>query len=83
MLPAAELTGLLQNDLQGDKNHLSVNSDIPLGCVNFYSTSLELWMAAPVFTVGIGDKLCTSLNGLSLLLHDGLSKETRDSISWC
>lgn len=49
----------------------SVNSDTPLGCVNFYSTSLELWTAVPVFTVGIGDKLCTSLDDFSLLLQDG------------
>lgn len=66
---AAEFTGLLQNDLQGDTKFLflSVNSDTPLGCANFYSTGLELWMAVPVFTVGIGDKLCTSLDGHSLL----------------
>lgn len=39
-------------------------------------------MAAPVFTVGIGDKLCTSLSGLSLLLQDGLSKEGSAGVSW-
>lgn len=61
---------------------LSVNSDTPLGCVNFYSTSLELWMAAPVFTVGIGDKLCTSLHSLSLLLQDGSSTEADAGVSW-
>lgn len=61
---------------------LSVNSDTPLGCVNFYSMSLELWMAAPVFTVGIGDKLCTSLHSLSLLLQDGLSTEADAGVSW-
>lgn len=62
---------------------LSVNSDTRLGCVNFYFTSPELWMAAPVFTGGTGDKMCTSLYDLSLLLQGGLSKEARDGVLWC